>query len=108
MQVQLMCKTITNNFEAKPGCRLDNIDEQDGRENTDRLQRGTFARQELPDLGHQRFAVAHPGNVIIARKLDELCGLDLRGHVATSLAGHQSIATPVENTSESRSSSKFW
>src|SRR6185369_5422382 len=40
--------------------------------------------------------VADPGNVIIARKLDELCSGNLPGHVASALAGLQSIAAPVE------------
>ena len=54
--------------------RLDNVDEEDGCENTVRLQHGSFARQKLLDLRQQRIGVADPGNVIIARKLDELCG----------------------------------
>ena len=66
-------------------------------QNTVRLQHGSFARQKLLDLGHQQVGVADPGNVIIARKLDELCCRNLPGHVASALAGLRSIAAPVED-----------
>ena len=48
-------------------------DEEDGWGNAFYLQHGSFARQKLLDLRQQRIGVADPGNVMIARKLDELC-----------------------------------
>src|SRR5262249_33013776 len=48
--------------------RLDDVYEQDGRENTVYLNHGTFACQEFLHLRQQWIGVADPRNVIIARK----------------------------------------
>src|SRR5262249_6735961 len=82
---------------CRPSCGVDNIGEEDRRQNSIWLRAVTDSREEFLDLVEKRVRISHIGCMSRSDQLNEFGSLDGLGHVTCLVDSREPVTASVQN-----------